>query len=147
MRIIDCAWLLLVATLVLCGCQGAPAPNVATDVVSPVRNAEEYKLGSGDQLRVIVFGEEALSGEFVVDGGGYVSLPLIGEVKAEGYTIRNFQRNIESALQKGYLNDPKVSAEVLNYRPYYILGEVGDAGEYPYSDGLTVLNAVATAGG
>ena len=111
------------------------------------RTVSEYKLGSGDQLRIIIFGEEDLSGEFVVDGGGFISLPLIGEVKAKGITIREFQRNVETSLRGGYLNDPRVSAEVLNYRPYYILGEVSSSGEYPFSDGLTVLNAVATAGG
>ncbi|HBH90058.1 polysaccharide biosynthesis/export family protein [Ponticaulis sp.] len=111
------------------------------------RVVEEYHLGSGDQIRIIVFGEEELSGEFVVDGSGFISLPLIGEVMARGKTIREFQRSMEAALREGYLNDPRVSAEVLNFRPFYILGEVEESGEYPYSDGLTVLNAVATAGG
>lgn len=109
--------------------------------------AEEYRLGSGDKLRLIVFNEEDLSGEFVVDGSGQVSLPLIGEVPAAGLTVRELQRSIETALSNGYLNDPKVSAEVMNYRPFYILGEVNKPGTYAYSDGLTVLNAVATAEG
>ncbi|WP_417484386.1 polysaccharide biosynthesis/export family protein [Maricaulis salignorans] len=107
----------------------------------------EYRLGAGDQLRIIVFGEDDLSGEFVVDGRGTVSLPLIGEIDAGGLTPREFQQAFAAALRDGYLNDPRVSVEVINFRPYYILGEVEAAGEYPFSDGLTVMNAVATAGG
>lgn len=111
------------------------------------REISEYRLGSGDRLRVIVFGENTLSGEYTVDGSGAVSLPLIGEVRAGGLTLREFQRSMEAALSEGYLNDPRVSAEVMNFRPFYILGEVGSPGEYPFTSGLTVVNAVATAGG
>lgn len=111
------------------------------------RPQEAYTLGTGDQLRLIVFGEEALSGEFLVDGSGAVSLPLIGEVQAAGLTVRALQRAIEESLSEGYLIDPRVSAEVINFRPFFIMGEVGSPGTYPYSDGLTVMNAVATAGG
>ncbi len=107
----------------------------------------EYELGAGDQLRLIVFGEEDLSGEFLVDGSGYVSLPLIGEVQAENHTVREFQQAVEEELRGGFLNEPRVSAEVLNFRPFYIMGEVETPGEYPYTDGLTVLKAVATAEG
>jgi polysaccharide export outer membrane protein len=107
----------------------------------------EYKLGAGDKLRIIVFGEDSLTGEFFVSGGGKVSFPLIGEVDAVGRTIPELQKAIEAKLADGYLKQPKVSAEVLNYRPFYILGEVMKPGEYPYTNGLTVLNAVATASG
>lgn len=109
--------------------------------------AAAYRLGSGDQLRVMVFGEEGLSGEFLVDGSGTVSLPLIGEIDAAGKTVQEFRTTLEARLRDGYLTDPRVSAEVLNYRPFYILGEVEASGEYPYSNGLTVMNAVARAGG
>ena len=107
----------------------------------------EYHLGAGDKLRVIVFGEESLTGEFFVSGGGKISFPLIGEVEVLGKTIPEIQALIEAKLADGYLKMPKVSAEVLNYRPFYILGEVMKPGEYPYTNGLTVLNAVATASG
>ncbi len=107
----------------------------------------DYQLGSGDRLRVNVFGEPELSGEFVVDGAGEVSLPLIGNVRVVGMTVTAFQRDIERRLRNGYLNNPQISAEVTNYRPYYILGEVNQPGEYPYISGLTVMNAVATASG
>jgi protein involved in polysaccharide export with SLBB domain len=107
----------------------------------------EYRLGTGDKLRIIVFGEEALTGEFFVSGGGKIAFPLIGDIDATGLTIPQLQAAIETKLADGYLNKPKVSAEVLNYRPFYILGEVMKPGEYPYTNGLTVMNAVATAQG
>lgn len=140
-------FLIAILGLILVGCQTA-APTFTGDTVElqPIPRTE-YRLGTGDRLRVTVFGEEELSGEFVVDGAGAVSLPLVGEVDARGLTLREFRTQVEAQLSEGYLNDPRVSAEVLNYRPYYILGEVEESGEYPYTDGLTVMNAVATAGG
>lgn len=123
---------------------GAVAQSAEAGVV---RAVPEYRLGVADKLRVNVFGEEALTGEFIVGGSGKVSLPLIGEVQAAGLTIGQFQEEIAQALRQGYINEPRVSAEVLNYRPFYILGEVNKPGEYPYTNNLTVLNAVATAEG
>ena len=108
----------------------------------------DYRLGSGDKVRIIVFGEQSLSGEFLVPGGeGQISFPLVGDVKAGGLTVAELQTELETKLKDGFLKQPRVSIEVLNYRPYYILGEVSKSGEYPYINGLTVLNAVATAGG
>jgi protein involved in polysaccharide export with SLBB domain len=108
----------------------------------------DYKLGAGDKVRIIVFGENDLTGEFFVPGGsGTISFPLIGDVAASGLTVGQLQTEIEAKLRDGYLKDPHVSIEVLNYRPFYILGEVTKPGEYPYTNGLTVLNAVATANG
>jgi polysaccharide export outer membrane protein len=106
-----------------------------------------YRLDSGDKLRVIVFGEHDLSGEFEVDGTGTVSLPLIGQVYARGLTLRGFEAAVEALLSDGYLKDPRVSTEVLNYRPFYIIGEVQEGGEYPFVSGMNVLTAVALAGG
>lgn len=120
----------------------ASAPLVASD-----QGALAYRLGSGDKLRIGVFGEPDLSGEFDVTGNGIVSLPLIGQVKASGLTLDEFEGEIRGKLTDGYLTNPKVTVEVLNYRPFYIIGEVSKAGEYPYTDGMTVLNAVAVAGG
>ena len=126
---------------------GAPAPAASGDGELNFTEAE-YVLGTGDELRVIVFGETDLSGAFEIDGSGKISIPLLGEVEAAGLTTRALERSIESDLvRREYLKDPRVSAEVTNYRPYYILGEVSQPGEYPYADGLTVMNAVATAAG
>ena len=112
-----------------------------------IREVPEYRLGPADKVRVNVFGEEALTGEFLVGGSGKISLPLLGEVQAAGLTISQFQEEIATALRQGYINEPRVSAEVLNYRPFYILGEVNKPGEYPYTNALSVVNAVATAEG
>jgi len=106
-----------------------------------------YTLGSGDRLKIIVFGEEDLSGEFQVDGSGHISFPLIGEVTARGHTLRELERNLVEKLSDGYLVDPKISLEVLNYRPFYILGEVKKPGMYEYVSGINLHNAVAMAGG
>jgi polysaccharide export outer membrane protein len=106
-----------------------------------------YVLGAGDKIRVITFGEESLTGDFFVGSQGQVSLPLIGDVRAGGLTIGQFTAKVTQALANGFLKEPRVSVEVLDYRPFYILGEVNKPGTYPYTNGLTVMNAVATAGG
>jgi polysaccharide export outer membrane protein len=108
---------------------------------------DDYRLGPRDKVRIIVYGEPNLSGEFFVSGNGQISFPLVGDVEAANSTVAEFQARLENALRQGYLKEPRVSAEVLTYRPFYILGEVNKPGEYPYTNGLNVLNAVATAGG
>lgn len=118
------------------------ASQSGDDTVAP-----DYLLSSNDKLKITVFGEDDLSGQFVVDASGNISMPLIGEVRAAGLSLRVLQRNIEGKLRGGYLVDPRVSAEMLNFRPFYVLGEVKNPGEYPYAAGLTLLNAVAQAGG
>ena len=132
-----------------CGTSPMAASGLVADAVDPavVRTVPEYRLGAADKVRVNVYGEEALTGEFIVGGSGRISMPLIGEIQAAGLTITEFQGEIAEALKKGYINEPRVAAEVLNYRPFYILGEVNKPGEYPYTNNLTVLNAVATAEG
>lgn len=112
------------------------------------RHVPDYQLGAGDKLKIMTFGEDSLTGEFQVSGSGKVAMPLLGEVSAVGLTAREFQQRLETALKEGdFLKDPKVTVEVMNYRPFYILGEVNKPGEYPYTNGLTVMNAVATAEG
>lgn len=123
------------------------APGLDNSAASGSDSGIDYRLGSGDKIRVTVFGEKDLSGEFDVTGSGKVSLPLIGAVQAAGLTLDEFQSEIGGKLKQGYLTNPKVSAEVLNYRPFYIIGEVDKPGEYPYTNGMNVLNAVAVAGG
>jgi protein involved in polysaccharide export with SLBB domain len=124
----------------------APAAPASTPTIATATDTD-YRLGSGDKVRVTVYGEPDLSGEFFVTGSGLVSLPLVGEVKAAGLKVGEFQEAVQKALSDGYLKEPRVSAEVLGFRPFYILGEVTKPGTYPYTSGLTVLNAVATAGG
>lgn len=106
-----------------------------------------YRLGSGDKLRVTVFNEKDLSGDFDVNDQGIIALPLIGQVKVGGLTISEAQELITQKYGKDYLVNPRVNVEVMNYRPFFILGEVKTPGSYPYVGGMTVLNAVALAGG
>lgn len=117
-----------------------------TDVANPL-NDGEYRLGPADQLRVTVFGHDDLSNEYTVASNGTISFPLIGDIAASGLTVAEFQRLTETRLSEGFLKSPRVSAEIMTFRPFYILGEVTRAGEYPYTNRLTVLNAIATAGG
>lgn len=109
--------------------------------------AASYILGTGDKIRVTVFGEPDLSGEFEVGATGSLSLPLIGAVATVDLTPRGLENAIISRLKDGYLKNPKVAVEVIEYRPFYILGDVKSPGSYPYVNGMTVLNAIALAGG
>lgn len=106
-----------------------------------------YTLGPNDRVRLIVFGEENLSGEFLVDAAGKVALPLIGELQAAGLDVRSFERAVQQRLADGYLRDPRVSVEILNARPFFVLGEVASPGQFPYVAGMTAANAIAIAGG
>lgn len=109
--------------------------------------ADGYRLGAGDKLKITIFDEPDLSGEFELDGGGGVALPLIGQMQALDLSPRELEARIEAKLLDGYLLRPRVSIEVLSYRPFYIMGEVNQPGSYPYRAGLNVLNAAALAGG
>jgi len=139
----------LAGLLVLAGCGGgggeapAPTPAAVTATGEPVG----YGLGTGDHIRVTVFGEPDLSGEFQIDSTGKISLPLAGDVKIGGLPVREGEKAIAQTLAQGYLANPRVNIEVLNYRPFYILGEVKTPGSYPYVNGMSVLTAVALAGG
>lgn len=106
-----------------------------------------YRLGAGDKVRVTVFDEADLSGEFELDGQGVFAVPLIGAVKALNVSPRELEAALQAKLADGWLIRPRVSIEVLSYRPFYIMGEVNQPGSYPYREGMTVLNAAAVAGG
>lgn len=107
-----------------------------------------YRFGSGDKLRIRVYNEDTISGDYEVDSTGNLSLQLLGQVKAVGLTLTQLTALIERRLrEEGYMISPKVAIDVLNYRPFYVLGEVGKPGSYPYVAGMTVLNAIALAGG
>lgn len=112
-----------------------------------ISGISEYRLGVNDKVRVIVFNEPTLSGEFIVNDGGYLSLPLIGEVQAANRSLREVSGEVEQKFSDGYLVSPKISIDILTYRPYFILGEVKKPGEYPYITDVTVTIAVARAEG
>lgn len=131
----------LVLSLALTACATSYSANFAYDPNAP------YTLGSGDRVRVIVYGQEALSNSYSVDGSGHIEMPLIGVVMAEGKTTAALGKDIEARLRDGFLRDPHVSVEVEAFRPFFVLGEVTTPGQYPYVNGMTAETAVAIAGG
>lgn len=137
------ATVVMLAAAMMAGCAGT-APELAPDKPGAI---ELYKLSAGDKLRISVYNEAALTGEFGVASDGTVSFPLVGNLSFQGKTVSEAQEQLRSALANGYLNNPRVTLEVINYRPFYVLGEVGHPGEYPFQVGLTVPQAVAIAGG
>uniref|UniRef100_B0T455 Polysaccharide export protein n=1 Tax=Caulobacter sp. (strain K31) TaxID=366602 RepID=B0T455_CAUSK len=144
--------LLIVAVLgfspAIAGGQTAAPAQQATATATAAPTADvDYRLGPGDKLRMIVFGEENLTGEYVVSAEGRLALPLIGEIMAKDISVGQLRQIVEEKYKQGYLKEPSISLEVLTYRPFYILGEVNKPGEYPYTSGLTVMKAVATAQG
>lgn len=147
---------LVLSVVLIGGCSSSsrPAPvaaaaaGAATAGGEPLEDISSYRLGPGDALRVTVFRHEDLSGEFTLDGDGYFAMPLVGEILGGGRNARQLENEIEVAFKSGgYLVDPQVSIEVLNYRPFYIIGEVNNPGSFEYVNGMTVINAVALAGG
>jgi protein involved in polysaccharide export with SLBB domain len=135
---------------------GVPSGSAASAGSTPPSASRQevpgdYHLGPTDKIRVVVYGEDALNtpplGEYIVGADGMVSLPLVGDVKAGGLTVDEFRDKVVQAYRNGYLKDPKIAVEVETARPFYILGEVKLPGQYPYQNGMTILNAVATAGG
>ena len=106
-----------------------------------------YLLDSGDKLRIFVYGQPNLSRGYSVDHAGMITVPLIGEVKARGVTTRSLEHTIKSRLGTQYVRDPQVTVDIQQNRPFFILGEVKTAGQYPYVSGMTIETAVAIAGG
>jgi polysaccharide export outer membrane protein len=133
--------LLLLLTLAAC------APGRSLPPLPPADGAD-YRLGPGDAVRIITFGEEALTGEFRVGDSGSIALPLIGPVRAAGATPAELEGRVAAALRRSnLLRNPSVAVEVTAYRPVYVLGEVNKPGQYPYQPGMTVVTAAAVAGG
>ena len=133
----------LLLGVTLAGC--APGSNLPP---LPETHDVAYHLGAGDQVRVITFGEDTLTGEFRLSDSGNIAIPLLGNVQAGGLTTGQLATKIETELkQKNLFKNPSVSVEVLAYRPFFILGEVNKPGQYPYVPGMTVLTAVAVGGG
>lgn len=144
-RILGLLLVLTAAVLAACtGTRAVPAANqlTASDV------AADYQLGPGDQVRITVYNQADLSGEYAVDGAGIIALPLLGPVDGAGRTPRELEQLLAARfVERNLLVDPSVAVQVVQFRPYYIFGEVGEPGAYPYSLGLTVRKAVAAAKG
>lgn len=142
-------FLVILSLAALTACGGSSGLRVSSgeryELSSDVNGT--YLLGAGDKVRVTVYNEPSLSGEFAVGADGALSLPLIGDVPATGRTTKVVADEFARKLSEGFIFDPKVAMEVSTYRPFFILGEVTTPGQYPYVNGMTALNAIATAGG
>jgi polysaccharide export outer membrane protein len=133
----------LALALLAGGCSGyRPAPEAFHAALN-----QPYRLGAGDRLRVTVFEQESLTNTYNIDPSGYIAFPLIGSVPARGQTVQELEGALAARLRQGYLRDPDVTVEIEQYRPVFVMGEVGAAGQYSYVPGLTVQKAVAMAGG
>lgn len=128
---------------------GCSADQPMTGSPELLRKAQDtpYSLGTGDKLHITVFGEDNLSGDYVVSSDGNIALPLVGNIHAAGLTIPQLQQAVTDGLDGRYVQNPRVTIEASSLRPYYILGEVNKPGQYSYVPDLTVLAAVATAQG
>lgn len=127
----------------LSGCMSyQPAPRAFSEAT-----IQPYTLDSGDRLRITVFEQEGMTNTYTVDQAGYISFPLIGQVTARGKTLQQLSGQIAQKLKQGYLRDPDVTIDVDRYRSIYVMGEVGQPGQYSYVPGMTIQNAIAVAGG
>lgn len=133
--------------LTVAGCGGVSLPT-ETAPMEPGNPSDGYLIEPGNRVRVIVFNEPSLSGDFTVDPSGNLAMTLVGNIPASGIGPKVLGQRIEASLKKdGYLQSPKVAIEVQSFRPFYVLGEVRQPGEFAYTNGMTVLSAVARAGG
>src|SRR5579863_2694910 len=137
--------------LALVGCASSMTPPMGETVSAFAADTPQQvvmlPLAAGDKIRVTVYGEDRISGEYQIDPDGMISLPLAGTLQAAGLTKPALETALADKLAGKYLKNPKVTVDVVNFRPFYVLGEVQKPGEYPYRSGLNVLSAIAIAGG
>ena len=127
--------------------QYRPPQQPAGNAYAYAPAAQGYTLDAGDKLRIVVFGQTGISGDYMVDANGQVTLPLVGSVPARGKTTKALEGIIAERLKQGYVRNPNVTVSIASYRPFFILGEVTTPGQYPYVPNMTAENAVAIAGG
>jgi protein involved in polysaccharide export with SLBB domain len=144
-------WGLLLLGLVIAGCEsgGSLGPASPAEQQALIESAATTSpnLHPGEKIRVIVFGEDRLSGEFEIDPAGFVSLPLASTIKAAGLSKQQLERDLSKKFSGEYLRNPRVTVDIVSFRPFYIMGEVAKAGEYPFKSGLNIMSAIAIAGG
>ena len=136
-----CLLMAIASSLSACASYSPPPRAFHDATIQP------YRLDSGDRMRVTVFDQPNLTGTYAVDQAGYISFPLVGNIPARGRTMQELEGTIAAKLKQGYLRDPDVSIEADRYRSVFIMGEVGQSGQYTYVPGMTVQNAIAIAGG
>lgn len=135
--------LAVTALSVLSACSSyRPAPKAFHEAT-----IQPYRVDSGDRLRVTVFDQKDLSNSYSVDQAGYIAFPLVGAVPARGRTLQELEGQIAAKLQQGFLRNPDVTIEIDRYRSVFVMGEVGQPGQYAYVPGMTIQNAIAVAGG
>jgi len=140
-RLLFACSLIVLLALMACGGPAGRLPELANEAQST------YLLGPGDSLRITVFGESDLSGTFKVADNGTLVMPLVGSVSAAGLSLPDFQKKLVQQLSAKAVKSPDVTLQIEEYRPFFILGEVKNPGSYPYVPDMTVLTAVAIAGG
>jgi polysaccharide export outer membrane protein len=128
------------------GPRGIPAAESFAAVPAAARTSA-YRLALGDKVKITVFNEPEMSGEFQVNSSGNVALPLAGNVTAVNKTVDQFKHAVAAKLSGKYVRNPRIGVEVVTYQAINVIGEVKNAGQYPYRPGLTMRDAVAMAGG
>lgn len=145
-----CAGSFILFAFSVAGCGSTGSSGVATqgDLAATAAAATAApRFQGGEKIRITVYNEPSLSGDYEIDQNGVISLPLAGTVKATGLTQQLFEHELAKKFRSEYLRNPKVTVTILQYRPIYIVGEVEKQGEYPFKPGLNVLTAMASAGG
>jgi protein involved in polysaccharide export with SLBB domain len=138
---------MLLRTIALASCGMLMACATTSAQLLPGVDVVEYRLAPGDRLKLAVFREETLSGEYLINDKGAIGLPMVGEIKASGKTLAELRTELNQTLSREYVRDAKINLDIVTYRPLYILGEVQNPGQYDYSDGMSIYALVAKAGG
>ncbi len=144
--LVPVAFLALAIGLSACSDGATVGPGLPPSALAGA-SLQAYRLGIGDKVRLTVFGEPELSGTFEINSQGRISLPLAGEVNAAGLDANGLKDAAARRFAEGYLKSPRLTVEVVGYRPIYVHGEVRSGGEFPYKTGIRLRDAVALAGG
>jgi polysaccharide biosynthesis/export protein len=142
--------LLLALCVALAGCGGGATLGPVTESEQKAivdASTSSPRLQPGEKIRVTVYGEASLSGDYQIDPSGFISLPLAGPVKAAGLTQAELEQALAKKFRTEYLKNPKVTVTIAEFKPFYIIGEIEKPGAYPYASGLNILSAIAIAGG
>ncbi|MCX7192183.1 MAG: polysaccharide export protein [Proteobacteria bacterium] len=142
-RLFAIAGLFILAGLATC----ASAADMSGQIGQKFSDSRTYRLSSGDVISITVFDEEDLSRlNYRLPDTGIISFPF-GEVRALGLSISELEMKVIEGLRKGYLKNPRVSVSMMEYSPFFVIGQVNKPGGYPYQVGMTVRKAIALAGG
>ena len=137
--------LLLVAALVVTGCATPPRANIASGELGPA----EDRIGAEDTFDVRVYSEPELSGTFRVATDGTIDYPLVGRVQVAGLRTGEVQQMLVSKLKDRFLKDPQVVVTIKerNSQKISVFGQVARPGQVSYYPKMTIVDAIASAGG